>query len=147
MIQEAWQESLLPRVEEEVNGEVDLGPPLDNSTIHWKPPMDGIVLLELFGRIGSGLFAILQAGLKVKRYIYVDVDEVARQVTKRHSQRLRTQFPELLATSAIKTSFSAFTGDIVLVSAEDIHRCGHVNLAIAGWPCQGMSMAGKQNGL
>jgi hypothetical protein len=34
VIQEAWQESLLPRVEEEVNGEVDLRPPLDNSTIH-----------------------------------------------------------------------------------------------------------------
>jgi hypothetical protein len=34
MIQEAWQESLLPRVEEKVNGEVDLGPPLDSSTIH-----------------------------------------------------------------------------------------------------------------
>jgi hypothetical protein len=34
VIQEAWQESLLPRVEEEVNGEVDLGPPLDSSTIH-----------------------------------------------------------------------------------------------------------------
>jgi hypothetical protein len=34
VIQEAWQESLLPRVEEKVNGEVDLGPPLDSSTIH-----------------------------------------------------------------------------------------------------------------
>jgi hypothetical protein len=34
MIQEAWQESLLPRVEEEVTGRVDLGPPLDSSTIH-----------------------------------------------------------------------------------------------------------------
>jgi hypothetical protein len=45
VIQEAWQESLLPRVEDEVNGEVDLGPPLDSSTIHWKPPEDGIVLL------------------------------------------------------------------------------------------------------
>jgi hypothetical protein len=38
-------------------------------------------------------------------------------------------------------------GDIALVSAEGIHRCGHVDLVIAGWPCQGMSMAGKQNGL
>jgi site-specific DNA-cytosine methylase len=134
-------------VEEEVNGEVDLGPPLDSSTIHWRPPVDGIVLLELFGGIGSGLVAVLQAGLKVKRYIYVDVDEAARQVAKRHSRRLRTQFPELLATSAIKTSFSTLAGDIALVSAEDIHRCGHVDLVIAGWPCQGMSMAGKQNGL
>jgi hypothetical protein len=147
VIQEAWQESLLLRIEEEVNGEVDLGSPLDNSTIHWRPPKDGIVLLELFGGIGSGLVAVLQTGLKVKCYIYVDVDEVARHVAKRHSRRLRTQFPELLATSAIKISFSTLVGDISLVSAEDIHRCGHVDLVIAGWPCQGMSMAGKQNGL
>jgi hypothetical protein len=34
VIQEAWQESLLRRVEEEVNGEMDLGPLLDSSTIH-----------------------------------------------------------------------------------------------------------------
>jgi hypothetical protein len=147
VIQEAWLESLLPRVEEEVNGEVDLGPPLDSSTIHWRPPEDGIVLLELFGGIGSGLVAVLQTGLKVKRYIYVDVDEAARQVAKRHSRRLRTQFPELLATSAIKTSFSMLVGDIVLVSAEDIYHCGHVDLVIAGRPCQDISMAGKQNGL
>jgi hypothetical protein len=78
VIHEAWQESLLPRVEEEVNGEVNLGPPLDSSTIHWRPPEDGIVLLELFGGIGNGLVTVLQAGLNVKRYIYVDVDEVAR---------------------------------------------------------------------
>jgi hypothetical protein len=135
VIQEAWQESLLPRVEEEVNGEVDLGPPLDSSTIHWRPPVDGIVLLELFGGISSGLVTVLQAGLKVKRYIYVDVDEAARQVAKRHLRRLRAQFPELLATSAIKTSFSTLAGDIALVSAEDIHRCGHVDLVIARWPC------------
>jgi hypothetical protein len=122
-------------VEEEVNGEVDLGPPLDSSTIHWRPPEDGIVLLELFGRIGSGLVAVLQAGLKVKRYIYVDVDEAARQVAKRHSRRLRTQFPELLATSAIKTSFSTLVGNIALVSVEDIHHCGYVDLVIVGWPC------------
>jgi hypothetical protein len=78
VIHEAWQESLLPRVEEEINREVDLGPPLESSTIHWRPPKDGIVLLELFGGIGSGLVAVLQAGLKVKCYIYVEVDEAAR---------------------------------------------------------------------
>jgi hypothetical protein len=63
------------------------------------------------------------------------VDEAARQVAKRHSQRLRTQFPELLATSAIKTSFSMLAGNIALVSTKDIHCCGHVDLVIAGWPC------------
>jgi site-specific DNA-cytosine methylase len=105
------------------------------------------VLLELFGGIDSGLVVVLQAGLKIKRYIYVDVNEATRQVAKRHSRRLRTQFPELLATSAIKTSFSMLVGDITLVSEENIHRCGHVDLVVAGWPCHGMSMAGKQNGL
>jgi hypothetical protein len=56
-------------------------------------------------------------------------------VAKRHLRRLRTQFPELLATSAIKTSFSTLAGDIALVSVENIHRCGHVDLVIAEWPC------------
>ena len=78
----------------------------------------------------------------VEIYIYVDVDEAARHVAKRHSWRLRTQFPDLLTTSAIKTSFSTLAGDISLLSAEDIHRVGHVDLVIAGWPCQGMFMAG-----
>jgi site-specific DNA-cytosine methylase len=108
------------------------------------------MLLELFGGNSSGLVAVLQARLKVKRYIYVDVDEAARQVAKRYSRRLRTQFPELLATSAIKTSFATLAGDIALVSTENIYRCSHMDLVIAGWPCQDMSMialAGKQNGL
>jgi hypothetical protein len=63
------------------------------------------------------------------------VDEAAGQVAKRHSRRLRTQFPELLAISVIKTSFSILAGDIALVSVDDIYRCGHVDMVIAGWPC------------
>jgi hypothetical protein len=77
VIQEAWQESLLPREEAGSDGQEDHGPPLDNSTIHWKPPDDGIVLLELFGGIGTGLAVVLQAGIKVKRYVYVDIDDAA----------------------------------------------------------------------
>jgi hypothetical protein len=34
VVQEAWQESLLPREEEGSDGTKDHGPPLDNSTIH-----------------------------------------------------------------------------------------------------------------
>jgi hypothetical protein len=71
------------------------------------------VLLELFG--GSGLAAVLQAGIKVKRYIYVDVDDATRQVAKQHARRLRTQFPDLLAYTAIMSSFSTLVGDIALL--------------------------------
>jgi hypothetical protein len=59
VVQDAWQESLLPREEEGSDGTEDHGPPLDNSTNHWKPPDDGIMLLELFGGIGTGLAAVL----------------------------------------------------------------------------------------
>jgi hypothetical protein len=74
------------------------------------------VLLELFGGIGSGLAAVLQAGIKVQRYVYMDIDDMARQVAKRHTRRLRTQFSELLANSAIIASFSMLVGDVVLLS-------------------------------
>jgi hypothetical protein len=85
VLQEAWQESLLPQEEEGSDGTEDHGPPLDNSTIHWKPLDDKIVLLELFGSIDTGLAAVLQAGIKVQQYVYVDTDEAARQVAKYHS--------------------------------------------------------------
>jgi hypothetical protein len=117
VVQEVWQESLLPREDEGSDGTEDHGPPLDNSTIHWKPPDDGIVLLELFGGIGTSSVAVLQVGIKVQRYVYVDTDEAARQV------------------------------DISLISEKDRHWLGHMDLVITGWPYQGISMAGNQNGL
>jgi hypothetical protein len=94
IVQEAWQEFLLPREEAGSDGQKDHDPPLDNSTIHWEPPDDGIVLLELFGGIGTSLAAVLQAGIKVKRYVYVDIYDAARQVAKHHSRGLRVRFPE-----------------------------------------------------
>jgi hypothetical protein len=59
VVQEVWQASMLPREEEENAREEDNGPPLDNSTIDWKPSDDGIVLFELFGGIGTGLATVL----------------------------------------------------------------------------------------
>jgi site-specific DNA-cytosine methylase len=120
---------------------------VDNSTIHWKPPDDRIVLLELFGGIGIGLAAVLQDGIKVQRYVYIDINDAARQVARHHSRGLRVRFPELLTTTMILSAFSSLTGDISLISEKDLHWLGHVDLVIAGWPCQGMSMAGNQNGL
>jgi site-specific DNA-cytosine methylase len=68
-------------------------------------------------------------------------------VAKHHSRGLRIRFPELLTTIAILSAFSSLTGDISLISEKDLHWLGHVDLVIAGWPSQGMSMAGNQNGL
>jgi hypothetical protein len=147
VVQEAWQESLLPQEEAGSDGLEDHGLPLDNSTIHWKPPDDEIVLLELFGGIGTSLAAVLQAGIKIKCYVYANIDDAARQVAKHHSQGLHVRFPRLLTTIALLSTFSSLTGDISLILEKDLHWLGHVDLVIAGWPCQGMSMAWNQNGL
>jgi hypothetical protein len=121
VVQEAWQESLLPREEEGSDDTKDHGLPLDNSTIHWKPPDDEIVLLELFGSIGIGLATVMQAGIKVQRYVYVDTDEAARQVAKHHSRGLRVRFPELLTTTEILSAFFSLSSDISLISGKDLH--------------------------
>jgi hypothetical protein len=121
VIQEAWQESLLPREEAGSDGQEDHGPPLDNSTIHWKPPDDGILLLELFGGIGTSLVAVLQARIKIQHYVYVDTDDEARQVAKHHSRGLRVRFPKLLTTTALLSAFFSLTSDISLISEKDLY--------------------------
>ena len=40
--------------------------------ILWRPPDTWIILVELYGSIGTGLTPVLEAGLTVKRYVYVN---------------------------------------------------------------------------
>jgi hypothetical protein len=42
------------------------------------PPKEGITLLELFGGIGTGFEALLQLGMVVQKYFYIDIDPIAR---------------------------------------------------------------------
>jgi hypothetical protein len=46
--------------------------------ITWTPPKEGITLLELFGGIGTSLEALLQSGMVVRSYFYVDIDPIAK---------------------------------------------------------------------
>jgi len=62
--------------------------------ITWTPPKEGITLLELFGGIGTGLKALLQSGMVVWRYFYVDIDLVARQVATSRMREFITRFPQ-----------------------------------------------------
>jgi hypothetical protein len=54
--------------------------PLLRQPITWTPPKERITLLELFGGIGTGLEALLQSGMVVWRYFYVDIDPIVRQM-------------------------------------------------------------------
>jgi hypothetical protein len=46
--------------------------------IAWTPPKEGITLLKLFGGICIGLKALLQLGMVVRRYFYVDINPIVR---------------------------------------------------------------------
>ncbi|CAK9219986.1 unnamed protein product [Sphagnum troendelagicum] len=54
--------------------------PLFHQPITWTPPKEGITLLELFGGIVTGIEALLQSGMVVRRYFYADIDLITRQV-------------------------------------------------------------------
>jgi hypothetical protein len=52
--------------------------PVLRQLITWTPPKESITLLKLFGGIGTGLKALLQSGIVVQKYLYVDIDPIAR---------------------------------------------------------------------
>ncbi len=62
--------------------------------ITWTPPKERITLLEFFCGIGTGLEALLQSGIVVWRYFYVDIDPIARQVVASRMMELIARFPQ-----------------------------------------------------
>jgi hypothetical protein len=89
LVSQAWCEVFVPMEEEEVpqrtpiSGHVGLSP-LDITPIAWDYPSEGIYVLDLFGGIGTGLATMLQAGIPVQKYLYVERDETTRRVSSCH---------------------------------------------------------------
>jgi hypothetical protein len=54
--------------------------PVLRQLITWTPLKERITLLEFFGGIGIGFEALLQSGMAVQRYFYIDIDPITRQV-------------------------------------------------------------------
>jgi hypothetical protein len=48
--------------------------PILRQLITWTPPKEGITLLELFSGIGTGFKGLLQSGMVVQKYFYVDIN-------------------------------------------------------------------------
>ncbi len=73
--------------------------------ITWTSPKEKITLLELFGGIGTSLEALIQSGMVVWRYFYVDIDPIARQVATSIMMEHIARFPQQFATIAWKANF------------------------------------------
>jgi len=86
---------------------------------------------------------MLQAGILVWKYLYVERDETTKKVSSRHLTLLMRRYLELLPKSAIREYQRALPLDITLLGAQDLARVGPINLVITGWPCQGHTRAGR----
>ncbi len=107
LVSQAWHEAFVHVEEEEVpqrtpfSGPVGLSP-LDTTPIAWEYPSEGICVLDLFGGISTGLTTVLQVGILVRKYLYVERDETMRRVSSHHFALLMRRYPELLSRSAIQ---------------------------------------------
>jgi hypothetical protein len=152
LVSQAWHEAFVPVEEEEVPrrtpifGHVGLSP-LDTTPIAWEYPFEGICVLDLFGGISTDLATMLQAGIPVQKYLYVERNETARTVSSCHLTLLMRQYLELLSRSAIRGYQRALPLDIAFLGAQDLVKVGPIDLVIARWPCQGHTQASRGEGL
>ena len=103
--------------------------------ILWRPPEAEITLVELFGGIGTGLATVLEVGLTVRRYVYVDNSLVSTHVACHHLHQLMVLYPQQLPPTAIRGCFLRLPCDVTLISEADLRHLGLVDMVIAGWPC------------
>ena len=91
----------------------------------------GINVISFFDGISAGQQALASLGVKVDSYIAIEIDQEAREITKKN-------FPNTI-----------FWGDITqLVDDQRFYESlPKIDLVFAGSPCQGFSKGGKMKGL
>lgn len=85
-----------------------------------------VIYLDLFSGVGGFTYGFLQAGMRFKKHYFSEIDKHSIAVYKHH-------FHEAEAV-----------GDITSFSGDGIER---PNIITFGFPCQDLSIAGKQAGL
>ena len=106
-------------------------------------PAEGMVVVDLFGGIGTSLVALMRAGIRVRKYHLCDIDPVARNIAAANVRRLHRRYPHLLPASAIEDIFE-LPQDVEKIDGKALRALGRVDLMLAAFPCQGLSRASRQ---
>jgi site-specific DNA-cytosine methylase len=78
----------------------------------------------------------------VRKYFYVDIDPIVRQVAASRMREFTTRFPQQFATTAWKASLTFLPSDIQLIQKKHMELFGPMDLIISSWECQGFSTTG-----
>ncbi len=90
-------------------------------------PKEEITLLKLFGGIGIGFEALLQSRMVVRRYFYVDIDHITRQVAASKMMELTTRSPQLFITTTWKANFNFLFFNIQVIQKKHMELFGPVD--------------------
>jgi hypothetical protein len=93
--------------------------------------------LQLSSGIGTGLEALLQLGMVVRRYFYIDIDLITKQMAPSKMTKLTARFPQQFSTIAWKANFTFLLSNIQLVQKKHMELLSPVDLIISSWECQG----------
>ncbi len=83
----------------------------------------------------------------VRKYFYVDIDLIARQVAALRMREFTTRFPQQFATTAWMVSFTFLPFDIQLIQKKHMELLSLVDLIIFGWECKEFLEVGFGEGL
>jgi hypothetical protein len=80
------------------DGKLDQG--VVASSFYKNTAADSITLVDLCAGIGAGLEPALLSGIKKEKYIYVDINPLARDIARFRIANLSAQFPTLFPPTA-----------------------------------------------
>ena len=112
---------------------------------------EGVVVMELFGGMCAGLEMCLRNGVRVKRYLYCDIEPKVQALASSRVERLSARYPHLFKPESYQKAFVTLPQDVRKIQSEQLVRAGAKEgeqwLVVGGWECQDLSPAGKGKGL
>jgi site-specific DNA-cytosine methylase len=113
-----------------------------------RPPLriklDGwVTVLCLFAGIGAKLEGLLQAGIRVRKLLVVEIDPVAKRILEFWVHCLHCRYSDQLPAVVCEGLLTAMPADIRLVGGPELERLMPIHVVTVLSPCQGLSRANR----